>query len=118
MRVLVASSRSEDMASLYGWLCADRDLARSGRVTGTPSSDPTVMGALEVIDVVLTHVTGLASLAIAASAWARTRRSTVTVTRSDGQTLTIDGASDVTSDIITEFLSSTGEPAAASPPSA
>jgi hypothetical protein len=113
LHVSIASQQPDEFASLYVWLRSDRDLARRARVAVEASQDPAAMGALEVMDVVLTHIAGLTTLAIAVTAWRQSRRrpGPVTITRPDGQTLTIDGPPEVTSDLIIRFLSERGEPA-------
>jgi hypothetical protein len=72
------------------------------------------MGALEVVDIVLTHATAVSSLALAVVAWrqARGKPESITITRPDGRQLTIRGGSDLAAEVIAEFLAGdTGGPA-------
>jgi hypothetical protein len=75
------------------------------------------MGLLDVVDVVLTHVTGLSALALALTAWrrSRSRPAPITITRPDGQVLTIGGEPEITSDLIVRFLSATDDAASSTP---
>jgi hypothetical protein len=105
VRVLIDADGGDRTVALLGWLRRDPGVTRHATVTGRASADPTAMSALDVIDVVLTHTTGLGTLALALLAWRHSRPSPgpITLTRPDGQTLTINGT--VSADLITAFLS-------------
>jgi hypothetical protein len=62
-------------ASLFDWLRRDQALTRYGRVNVSTRDAGGAMGALEVVDVTLTHATGIATLWLAFSAWRHSRRS-------------------------------------------
>jgi hypothetical protein len=106
VRVSIRAEDAGENAALYGWLRRDRDLARSAEVTGRGLPDSQTLSALDLIDVTLTHLTGLTSLALAVVAWrqSRPRPAVITVTRPGGQTLTIDGDSPATAELIRSFL--------------
>jgi hypothetical protein len=83
-----------ELAGLYDWLSHDTRIARvatlsmasSGRVSGE-------QGALDVIDIVLKDVTGIASLAVSIASWRLARRRDVAVTfRRGGTEITADAA--------------------------
>jgi hypothetical protein len=107
MRVLISSESDEQINALYRWFQADDDVARSARVSIGRPRELGSMGALETIDVVLTHAVAIGNLALAFMAFrqSRTNSSPLTITRPDGQTLTTDGSPEVTSEVITRFLS-------------
>jgi hypothetical protein len=106
MHVSIETAGDGEAAALYGWLRRDRDLARCADVVGGGRADPTSMSALEVIDVVLTHVTGIATLALSVFAWwqSRPRSAPVTIIRPDGRRLTVGGDPAVTAEVIVAFL--------------
>jgi len=109
---IVITSPPGEIDALYSWLRADRDVALTAEISAGISSDSTSMNALEVINVVLTHVAATANLALAFDAWRRTRAhpKPVTIKRPDGQILTIDAGSDIAKDAIIEFLSNGSTP--------
>jgi hypothetical protein len=111
VRVSIASEDSGEINSLYDWLRADRDVIRYAKITPEDARDQTPMGALEVVTVVLTQITGLGGLALSFAAWWRSRSkpSPITLTRPDGQQLTIGGAPEVTSGLIIDFLSANND---------
>jgi hypothetical protein len=111
VRVLIASKDSGDINSLYDWLRADRDLVRSAEITSEGTYDQTSMGALEVVSIILTEMTGLGSLAVSFATWwqSRSKAGAITLNRPDGQQLTIAGSPEVTSDLIIDFLSGNGQ---------
>ena len=113
MRLVFASENHEQIGALYDWLRADGGVARSAKVAVAEPSDPASMGGLEALDVILTHLTGAANLALATTAWfrSRSRPAPVTIARPDGAVLTIGGDSEVTSDLIVRFLSAEPEQA-------
>jgi Effector Associated Constant Component 1 len=76
----------EELSSLFRWLARDVELGRAARVLLVPAGAPGgEMGALDVINVVLSQATGLASLAVAYEGWrdSRKRSSPVTMTAND-----------------------------------
>ena len=105
MRVRLTVTAADDAAALYEWLRTDPGLARRAEVTAGPP-EPGHLGALEIIDVVLTQATAVASLALAVAGWRRSRsgRTSVTVTRADGATLTVEGPPEHTGPVIERFL--------------
>lgn len=70
------------------------------------------MGSLEVIDVVLSNATGLASLALAYASWRRSRRAgpAVTFMREDGRSVTVIEGTNAEVQAIVDALSADGEP--------
>lgn len=87
--------------SLYAWLSE----AEVGEVTAPPPP-PGQMGAFDVVDVLLTHATGLSGLAVAVATWIGTRRTppAVTFTRPDGAKLTIAAGAEPDPELIEKFL--------------
>ncbi|BCB73766.1 hypothetical protein GCM10022251_14080 [Phytohabitans flavus] len=110
---LLISAEVHEIESLYEWLCMDRGLARVAAVSPADSRDPSSMSTLELINVILTHVGAAANLALALAAWRQSRSDpgVVTVTRPDGQVLTIGGSAEVTSELIVAFLSTNAQEA-------
>ncbi|MFG3708343.1 hypothetical protein ACGF7U_26905 [Micromonospora sp. NPDC047670] len=105
VRVRIAVDGAEEIHTLYVWLRSDLELARGAEVCAV-ATDPTRMGALEVIDVVLTQATSLSALALAVVSWrqSRSRPEPVTITRPDGGTLTIGDPRQVDAEVIRAFL--------------
>jgi hypothetical protein len=103
---LTISTAPAEIDSLYEWLLADRELAGVATISPVVSPDPSTMSALEVIDVVLTHVEAAISLLLAFATWRQTRPvpEPVVVTRGDGATLTISSESEAAADVITAFV--------------
>ncbi|UQU62042.1 hypothetical protein COUCH_23705 [Couchioplanes caeruleus] len=67
------------MNSLMGWLRRDGQVARSAEIIAVPAANGS-MGALEVIDVVVSNATGIAGLLVAYRAWRQAKRQTAPVT--------------------------------------
>jgi hypothetical protein len=109
LRVQILTDGPGELNALYGWLRADAALAREAEVRPAP---PPVgsMGALDVVDVVLTHATAMSSLAVAVLAWrqSRPRCPSITIVRADGHRLTVDHTSQLTAEMISEFLAASG----------
>ncbi|MET7401199.1 hypothetical protein ABZS66_47745 [Dactylosporangium sp. NPDC005572] len=105
MQIEITSDPSE-LAALHSWLRSDRDLLRTADVTASAGQGGT-MNAVEVINLVLTHVAAGANFALAFEAWRRTRRrpQPLTLTRPDGTKLTVDPDSPAAKEAIIEFLS-------------
>ncbi|MET8281748.1 hypothetical protein [Micromonospora sp. NPDC005174] len=105
LRVRILADGPAELNALYGWLRIDPALARKADVRSAPPPAGS-MGALDVVDVVLTHATAVSSLAVSVLAWwqSRPRSSSVTIVRSDGHRLTVDDASQVTAEMIAQFL--------------
>lgn len=109
MRVRITVAAADDAAALYEWLRADQGLARRAEVAAGPPA-PGHLGVLEIIDVVLTQATAVSSLALAVAGWRHSRRgrASVTITRADGATLTVEGPPEHTGPIIERFLAGGG----------
>ncbi|XTZ15280.1 effector-associated constant component EACC1 [Micromonospora echinospora] len=105
MRLWVSGDGAEETRTLYNWLRADQGLTRHAEIRAG-GSDPTRMGALDVIDIVLSQVTGLSALALAVASWrqSRSRPQPVTITRPDGETLVFHEPQQVDPEIIKAFL--------------
>lgn len=105
LRVRILTDGPGDFNALYGWLRADAALAREADVRSAPPP-PGSMGALDVVDVVLTHVTAMSSLAVAVLAWRQSRPGSpsITIVRADGHRLTVDHTSRLTAEMVSEFL--------------
>lgn len=109
MQITIESADPLDAASLRHWLGSDRDVAGSTMIHVRAGGAET-MGALEVMDVVLSNATAVSGLALAFAAWRQSRRpgGHTTIIRPDGQRLMIDGSPDVNADLIIRFLSANG----------
>jgi hypothetical protein len=108
MHVAITPSEPGAATAIYYWLRNDPSLAHHAQVrVGQPSNADT-MGALEMVDVVLTHAAAAASLTLAFLAWreARPSRGSVTITRDDGQTLTLTAGQAVDGEVLRDFLDS------------
>ncbi|MFF0373282.1 effector-associated constant component EACC1 [Actinoplanes missouriensis] len=108
----MAAEDEQATLGMYRWFRDDENLAGhavemrdDGRPTGT-------MGAIEFIDVVLTHGTALANLVIAYATWRQSRDDDTTeVTFTcDGRSITVKDASPETIDRIVAALSSPASP--------
>jgi hypothetical protein len=105
VRVRILADDPVELNALFGWLRADPALAREAGVRSAPPGAGS-MGALDVVDVVLTHVTAVSSLAVSVLTWRRSRPrpAPVTIVRADGSRLTVDDSARLTPEMISEFL--------------
>lgn len=105
MRVRIATADGVAGNALYSWLRGDPTLPNDTDVS-MPSPRADSMGALDVLDVVLTHATALGSLAVSVATWLGTRAEPpmVTITRWDGATLTIRDGTAIDAGLIEKFL--------------
>ncbi len=78
MHLRLSTDHPADAVSLRRWLAGDPDLP-SGVTMADPRPTGGSMGATEVIDLVVSNVVALASLAVSVAGWRRARRSTTTV---------------------------------------
>lgn len=72
MQITITAGDGDDATALgnfYSWLGRDDDVVRAGSVSMSSSGATGTMGALDVIDVVLTQSVALAQLAMAYAAW-------------------------------------------------
>lgn len=91
VHITVPSGDEPHLDELFDWLRDDAALRRGTQISGQAPRGSGSMGALEVIDVVATHVEQLGALAIAFATWWKTRAEnpkSVTFTRGD-KSLTI-----------------------------
>ncbi|MBB5874447.1 hypothetical protein F4553_007881 [Allocatelliglobosispora scoriae] len=75
-RVLIKVQTHDDFAGLmdlYRWLRDDQEVAASAKVLRNSHTPPGHMGAVETIDLVITHVTAIASLLISYASWLKSR---------------------------------------------
>ncbi|MEU4269978.1 hypothetical protein [Streptomyces sp. NPDC026092] len=99
MELTVGVADPDETAALrdfYRWLRNEEEPPGEARLGAVPVPGA-MSGGLDVIDLVLTHSTGLASLALAFAGWRRARRSRAafTVTRaSDGLSVTVEDGSE------------------------
>ncbi len=109
MRVRIATGDGVEGNALLTWLRGDPALARTADVSAAPPPAGG-MGALEVVDIVLTHAAALGSLAVSVATWIGTRPQppAVTITRPDGAALTIEAGADVDPGLIEDFLNGDG----------
>jgi hypothetical protein len=106
VRVLVAADGGYEINALFNWLRQDRRLNRHSVISPRRPDEATGLSALDVIDVVLTHLTAITSLALAIVAWrqSRPRSGPVTITRPDGRSMTVDGPPERAAELIVAFL--------------
>jgi hypothetical protein len=76
--LIVNSDDPTATSSLYGWLTRYPELGTYGTVAASVGPDE-AMGAIDIIDVVLTHVTGVGALLLALVSWRRTRAAEPTI---------------------------------------
>ena len=74
LTITVDGDDASALGSLHGWLRRDRELAAQADIGTSYHQVSGAMGALDVVDVVLTHMTGLSTLVLAVTAWRQTRR--------------------------------------------
>ncbi|MER8154447.1 hypothetical protein [Streptomyces sp. NPDC094472] len=87
-----AEGESEALLSLYQWLYKDEALERTTEVElrEAPREEGAMGGAWDVVNVVLTHATALANLALALAAWRRTHPSAPPLNaHANGTTVTV-----------------------------
>jgi hypothetical protein len=75
-----ADDDPESLIGLYQWLVNDDSLIRAGNVKLATLGAPESMGTLQAIDIVLTHLTGSLSLALAFASWRKSRSNPPPVT--------------------------------------
>jgi hypothetical protein len=56
VRLIIAFQQTGEAISLFHWLRADRTLAKHVEINEGPSNSNSSMSALDVIDLILTHV--------------------------------------------------------------
>jgi ABC-type uncharacterized transport system YnjBCD permease subunit len=87
---------AEPVQSFYGWITDDAELSID---VERSSSSPGYMGALDIINVTLTHLVAISNLAMVYAAWRRSRPEVpavvfqvgaITVTASDASPETLD----------------------------
>ncbi|MDT9686955.1 hypothetical protein Q5762_01030 [Streptomyces sp. P9(2023)] len=86
------------LRDFFRWLRNEEEPPGEARLSSVPVPG-TMSGGLDVIDLVLTHSTGMAGLALAFAGWRRARRNRAvfTVTRaSDGLSVTVEDGSEET----------------------
>jgi hypothetical protein len=103
--VRIAPEDGAEAADLFEWLRSDLDVARGAEVRPGPAA-PGTLGALEVVDVVLTQAAAFSGLAMAIVSWrqSRPRSKPITITRPDGATLTLPGDDPGNAAVIRAFL--------------
>ncbi|MGW2960784.1 effector-associated constant component EACC1 [Streptomyces sp. NPDC001220] len=112
IRVATTAEDGHDTVSdLYRWLREDPDVRRHATVELMPSGRPGgAMGAVEIIDLVLSQGFSALNLAMSYAAWRTARPAappiTITVTATD-RPLTVDDASEETIRRIVQALQST-----------
>ncbi|WP_162906993.1 effector-associated constant component EACC1 [Allorhizocola rhizosphaerae] len=106
MRIAVSCPDELALQDLYRWLRADADVMRAGDVTARARHTGGTMGALEVVDIVLTHAIALSSVLVAYASWrtARPKAPTITFKNDKGITVTATDASPETIETIIEAL--------------
>lgn len=95
-------------ADLYEWLRADR-------IDGVlaEATDPETLGALEIVNVVLSQAAAFSSLAVAIASWRQSRapEPRITITKSDGSTLELPSGPGGSADVVLAFLTAPVPPA-------
>lgn len=87
---LLADDDSLAVASLFRWLTRDLDVRRRVPVSLETVGPEGAMGALDVINAVLTQATSIASLAVAFASWRESRaKSPSIVVSAHGKSVTI-----------------------------
>jgi hypothetical protein len=106
------AEESERLASLHRWLLDDDGLPRGTAVTLRPAHRPGSMGgAWEAVNIVLTHATALANLALAVSTWRRTHAEPPAVRiKSGGVTVTLDAGRDYDAETVRRLLGALAPP--------
>ncbi|MGW2286988.1 effector-associated constant component EACC1 [Streptomyces phaeochromogenes] len=109
MRIQIAGATEEDrdtVADLYRWMRQDQDLRQQAQVRLTASSEPAgSMGAMEIIDLILSQGFSALSLTLSYAAWRHARPSAPAVTFIVvGNTVTAADASEETIQRLTQAL--------------
>ncbi|HEY0640253.1 MAG TPA: hypothetical protein VGD67_21700 [Pseudonocardiaceae bacterium] len=92
---ITVTGDGQSLDQLYGWLRKDTDVARSGKLSARSTGTSGEMGALDVIDVVLSNTTGIAALAVGYATWRRSSSGRPRTTFTSGRTsVTVEGGSD------------------------
>lgn len=112
VRVRIRPENGAVATDLFEWLRADR-------ISGVQAvtADPETLGALEIVDVVLSQAAAFSSLAVAIASWRQSRPPAppVTITRPDGSTMRIPSGTEVSAEIMREFLAGGEESGGAAP---
>ncbi|KRV48324.1 hypothetical protein AQ490_25250 [Wenjunlia vitaminophila] len=107
LRISVLDADDTDaLRDFFRWLRQDDDAPTDVRLV--TESSPGAMGALDVINVTLTHGVGLANFALVYAGWRRARRSraVLTFTRaSDGLSVTVEDGSEQAVRLLVDALS-------------
>jgi membrane-associated two-gene conflict system component 1 (EACC1) len=103
---ILADGNEDELLDLYRWLRGDAEVRRGAELSLRASELVSGrMGVLDVIDMVLTHATAGASLAVAYASFRRARpRSRPFVLEKDGTRVTITGGDPGTIERITQAL--------------
>jgi len=102
--VSIPGADAEPVQSFYGWIQDDPDLSDLVDA-GRSSSKPGYMGALDVINMSLTHLVAISNLAMVYAAWRRSRPEVPAVVFTVGEvTITAHDASPETLDRLCETL--------------
>ena len=107
-----ADAEADQLVSLHQWLQDDYGLPRDTAVALRTAPGPEAMGgAWEAIDVVLTHATALAGLALAVATWRRTRAEPPTVRiEANGVTVTLTAGQDHDAESVRRLLGALAPP--------
>ncbi|WP_326688251.1 MULTISPECIES: effector-associated constant component EACC1 [unclassified Streptomyces] len=103
---------ADRLASLHRWLLEDDGLPRGTSVTLRPAHSPGAMGgAWEAVNIVLTHATALANLALAVATWRRTHAEPPAVRiESRGVTVSLDAGQDHDAETVRRLLGALAPP--------
>lgn len=103
---ILADGNEDELLDLYRWLNEDAEVRRDAEVNLRASETISGrMGVFDVIDVVLTHATAGASLAVAYATFRRARpKSQPFILEADGTRVTITGGDPETIERITQAL--------------
>jgi hypothetical protein len=108
LRIEVSSDAGNlAVSSLYRWLLRDPDARRDATVSLDADASDGAMGSLDIINVVLTQATSIASLAVAIASWrdSRSKPASIKITVCE-QTVSLKGDSAKMTDSISQLLSS------------
>ncbi|MEV4351786.1 hypothetical protein AB0J83_45620 [Actinoplanes sp. NPDC049596] len=103
MLIRVAVADKAELADLHHALACDPELRPHATVTATVDEDATTLGAIDVIDIALTHAVAIATL-VYSVAGNKKGRSATTFTAANGKTLTIKGGETYDPQIVIAFL--------------
>jgi len=114
MTITVSAAGDEiALSDFYQWLCEDLEIVRTAELRPRAAKRTGHMGALELVDVVLSNATALGSLALAYVSWRRARPEAppLTFARNQVSVVVVDGSAAEVQRIVNDLVRGQNEDA-------